>query len=105
MGTSSDSRSRRTTRLRRLAMAPIGAQSLPSGLGTDLFPANGASPAISTTRMRNHPIIVQKYGGACLETPARIRAVAAGLADLRNRGYRVVAIVSAMGKATDDLVR
>jgi len=55
--------------------------------------------------MRNSSIIVQKYGGACLETPARIRAVASGLADLRNRGYRVVAIVSAMGKATDQLVR
>jgi hypothetical protein len=26
--------------------------------------------------MRNNPIIVQKYGGACLETPAKIRAVA-----------------------------
>ncbi len=55
--------------------------------------------------MCNSPIIVQKYGGACLETPARIRAVASGLADLRNRGYRVVAIVSAMGKATDELIR
>jgi hypothetical protein len=32
--------------------------------------------------MRNNAIIVQKYGGACLETPAKIRAVASGLADL-----------------------
>src|SRR5215471_20402139 len=55
--------------------------------------------------MLKNSIIVQKYGGACLETSARIRAVASGLADLRNRGYRVVAIVSAMGKATDELVR
>jgi hypothetical protein len=31
--------------------------------------------------MRNNPIIVQKYGGTCLETPAKIRAVASGLAD------------------------
>ena len=31
--------------------------------------------------MRNNPIIVQKYGGACLETPAKIRAVAGNLAD------------------------
>jgi hypothetical protein len=30
--------------------------------------------------MRNHPIIVQKYGGVCLETPAKIRAVARSLA-------------------------
>ena len=54
--------------------------------------------------MRNHPIIVQKYGGACLETPARIRAVASSLADLHRRGHRVVAIVSAMGKTTDQLI-
>src|SRR5690242_19726443 len=55
--------------------------------------------------MRNNPIIVQKYGGACLETPAKIRAVASSLADLHSRGHRVVAIVSAMGKATDELVK
>ena len=51
--------------------------------------------------MRNHPIIVQKYGGVCLETPAKIRAVARSLAALHGRGHRVVAIVSAMGKTTD----
>lgn len=55
--------------------------------------------------MRNHPIIVQKYGGACLETPAKIRAVARSLADLHGRGHRVVAIVSAMGKTTDQLIQ
>ncbi|UGA47245.1 aspartate kinase [Bradyrhizobium quebecense] len=55
--------------------------------------------------MPSNPIIVQKYGGACLETPARIRAVASSVADLHGRGHRVVAIVSAMGKTTDELVR
>jgi aspartate kinase len=55
--------------------------------------------------MRSAPIIVQKYGGACLETPAKLRAVAQGLADLHGRGRRVVVIVSAMGKTTDELVR
>src|ERR1700752_2635055 len=55
--------------------------------------------------MRNNPIIVQKYGGTCLETPAKIRAVASGLADLHRRDHRVVAIVSAMGKTTDELVK
>jgi aspartate kinase len=55
--------------------------------------------------MPNHPIIVQKHGGACLETPAKIRAVAGSLADLHRRGHRVVAIVSAMGKTTDELIR
>src|SRR5215813_13603303 len=56
-------------------------------------------------RMPNNPIIVQKYGGACLETPAKIREVASSLADLHSRGHRVVAIVSAMGKTTDELIR
>ncbi|WP_420837893.1 hypothetical protein [Bradyrhizobium zhanjiangense] len=55
--------------------------------------------------MRNHPIIVQKYGGVCLETPAKIRAVARSLADLHGRGHRVVAIVSAMGTTTDQLMQ
>jgi aspartate kinase len=55
--------------------------------------------------MSNHPIIVQKYGGVCLETPAKIRSVARNLADLHRRGHRVVAIVSAMGKTTDQLIR
>ncbi len=55
--------------------------------------------------MRNNSTIVQKYGGVCLETPEKIRAVARSLADLHNRGHRVVAIVSAMGKTTDELIR
>ena len=55
--------------------------------------------------MRNHPIIVQKYGGVCLETPAKIRAVARCLADLHGLGHHVVAIVSAMGKTTDQLIQ
>ena len=55
--------------------------------------------------MPNNPTIVQKYGGVCLETPEKIRAVAKSLADLHNRGHRVVAIVSAMGKTTDELIK
>jgi aspartate kinase len=55
--------------------------------------------------MRNDAIIVQKYGGACLATPEKIRAVASNLADLYRRGHRIVAIVSAMGTTTDELIR
>src|ERR1700754_5168088 len=54
--------------------------------------------------MSNNPIIVQKYSGACLETPEKVRAVAADLADLHGRGCRVVVVVSAMGKTTDQLI-
>ena len=55
--------------------------------------------------MRDNPITVQKYGGACLETPAKIRSIASSLADLHARGHRVVVIVSAMGRTTDELIR
>lgn len=48
--------------------------------------------------------IVQKYGGACLETPEKLRAVAAELAKQHALGHRLVVIVSAMGKSTDQLV-
>jgi hypothetical protein len=47
--------------------------------------------------MRNNPIIVQKYGGACLETPAKICAVASSLSDLHSRGPRIVATPPNLG--------
>src|SRR5260370_11029756 len=75
---------------------------------TTIFPIFRTTPrpeGISVSRMRNNPIIVQKYGGARLETPAKIRAVARSLADLHGRRHRVVAIVSAMGKTTHELVK
>lgn len=50
-------------------------------------------------------VIVQKYGGACLATPEKMRAVAKSLAQLHATGHRVVVIVSAMGKTTDELVK
>jgi aspartate kinase len=49
--------------------------------------------------------IVQKYGGTCLATPEKVRAVAQSLAGLHSAGHRVVVIVSAMGKTTDELVK
>src|SRR5262249_55817130 len=55
--------------------------------------------------MQNHPIIVQKYGGGCLVKTEKNHAVARSLADLHGRGHRVVAIVSAMGKTTDQLIQ
>src|SRR3954451_17756858 len=59
----------------------------------------------SRMQAKDHPIIVQKYGGVCLETAAKIRAVARSLAELHGRGHRVVAIVSATGKTTDQLIK
>lgn len=48
--------------------------------------------------------IVQKYGGTSVGTPERIRAVAARIVAVKERGDQVVAVVSAMGDVTDDLM-
>jgi aspartate kinase len=49
-------------------------------------------------------LIVQKYGGTSVADPDRIRAVAENVALTKNRGNDVVVVVSAMGKATDNLI-
>ncbi|MBI5089034.1 MAG: aspartate kinase [Actinobacteria bacterium] len=49
-------------------------------------------------------LIVQKYGGTSVADPDRMRAVAENIAFTRRRGDDVVAVVSAMGKATDNLI-
>jgi aspartate kinase len=49
-------------------------------------------------------LIVQKYGGTSVADPDRMRNVAKHIAALRAQGIDVVAVVSAMGKATDNLV-
>ena len=50
------------------------------------------------------PLIVQKYGGATLSDPAKIKQVAARLAQLSKSGKRVIAVVSAMGQSTNQLL-
>jgi len=49
-------------------------------------------------------LIVQKYGGSSLATAERIRAVAARIARRKREGNDLVAVVSAMGDTTDDLI-
>lgn len=53
---------------------------------------------------KNPKLVVQKYGGATLADPQRIKAVATRLADLSKEGIKVVAVVSAMGKTTNQLI-
>jgi aspartate kinase len=48
--------------------------------------------------------IVQKFGGTSVADPERIRRCAARIAATREAGHRVVAVVSAMGHATDELI-
>lgn len=51
------------------------------------------------------PIIVHKYGGTSVGDTERIKAVARRLCAARDEGYEVVAVVSAMGHSTDELLR
>src|ERR1044072_4378833 len=50
-------------------------------------------------------LIVQKYGGTSVQTPERIRNVARRLIETQQSGYRVVAVISAMGGVTDGLIK
>ncbi len=50
------------------------------------------------------PIVVQKYGGSSLADAAMIRAVARRIAAATSGGVQVVAVVSAMGDTTDELI-
>jgi aspartate kinase len=49
-------------------------------------------------------LVVQKYGGTSVGTTDRIMAVARRLIAAKERGDRVVAVVSAMGDVTDELL-
>ena len=51
------------------------------------------------------PIIVQKYGGSSVADTDRLKQVAARIVATRESGKRVVAVVSAMGNSTDDLLK
>lgn len=50
------------------------------------------------------PLIVCKFGGTSVASPERIQMVAKKLITKKQLGYQVVAVVSAMGKTTDELV-
>ncbi len=49
-------------------------------------------------------LIVQKYGGTSVADPDRIKAVADNIAFTKKRGHDVIVVVSAMGRATDNLI-
>ncbi len=50
-------------------------------------------------------LVVQKFGGTSVADSERLRAVAAHVVRTKQHGHDVVAVVSAMGKTTDDLLR
>lgn len=49
-------------------------------------------------------VIVQKYGGTSVATPARIASVADRVVATRKAGHQVAVVVSAMGESTDELL-
>ena len=49
-------------------------------------------------------LIIQKFGGSSLAGPERLRRAAAIISGERRRGNAVIAVVSAMGDTTDDLL-
>jgi aspartate kinase len=52
----------------------------------------------------SHPIVVQKYGGSSVADAPKLGRVADRVADTVKLGKRVVVVVSAMGKTTDELI-
>jgi aspartate kinase len=50
-------------------------------------------------------IVVQKYGGTSVGSPDRIKAVADRVIEAKKKYGKVVAVVSAMGKTTDQLIK
>lgn len=50
-------------------------------------------------------LVVQKYGGTSVANAERIKNVARRIAALKDRGDKVVVVVSAMGDTTDDLIK
>ncbi len=50
-------------------------------------------------------LIVQKYGGSSVADAKRIKGVARRIARAKDKGDRVVVVVSAMGDTTDELIK
>src|SRR6266508_6094596 len=63
-------------------------------------------PALATEETATRAgTVVMKFGGTSVAGVERLRAVAQRLVAAREAGNRVVAVLSAMGDTTDDLVR
>ncbi len=51
-----------------------------------------------------HPIIVQKYGGSSVSDIPKLKRVAQKIVEQARQGNRMIVVVSAMGKTTDELI-
>ncbi len=64
-----------------------------------------ALPALAEAPTTRAGTLVMKFGGSSVSDAERLQAVARRLAAAREAGNRVVAVLSAMGDTTDELVR
>ncbi len=68
-----------------------------------------AVPAVDTDAQRppdaaRTGVVVMKFGGSSVADPEKLKSVAGRLAREHSSGHRVVGVLSAMGKTTDDLL-
>jgi aspartate kinase len=63
-----------------------------------------AVPAVDTAR-RTPGLVVMKFGGTSVGDTDKLKRVAQRLVEARESGAKVVAVLSAMGKTTDELIR
>jgi aspartate kinase len=63
-----------------------------------------AVPAIAGDAQTSQKTLVMKFGGTSVADTERLKAVAKRIVAAREQGERVVAVLSAMGDSTDDLV-
>jgi aspartate kinase len=64
-----------------------------------------AVPAVAGEATSRAGTVVMKFGGSSVGDPQKLKDVAARIVAARCEGTRVVAVLSAMGNTTDDLVR
>ena len=63
-----------------------------------------AVPAVDSAR-RTPGLVVMKFGGSSVGDTDKLKRVAQRVVDARESGAKVVAVLSAMGKTTDELIR
>ena len=97
-----------------LPIAP--ALTIPTRTSLSLRPTRPYNQTMATTHFEALPsiaredrptrvgTIVMKFGGTSVADPERLKAVARRIVGARESGSRVVAVLSAMGKTTDELI-
>jgi aspartate kinase len=87
-----------------MSLILVHARGIPTLSGVTTTQYEGV-PALAGEAPRRAGTVVMKFGGTSVADTERLRAVAARLVAAREAGNRVVAVLSAMGDTTDDLLR